>query len=363
MAALAGHTLGVLLTVIVACVWVAASQLIEVIFQDLSFDKPYFLTYFNTVGFTFWLLGGLCVPRWRAKLATPPPEPLLEVNAEPSRCGAWTYVFTALSVCPAWMLANYLFNVSLDMTSVASNSVLSSTSNIWTMLFSACFLQERVDPVKVLAVIVAVGGAALVSTSDAGDGHGSKMGDGAWAWAGDALALVSACMYGVYSVMLKRLVPEGDNALSMPLVFGFIGAAVLLGGWPVFVVLDSTGLEPFELPRPRVLAFLALNAAVGTNLSDVLWARALQLTSPLVATLGLSLTIPIGMLSDVALRGKAFSALYVFGALLILVGFVLGTTAEWMWRRLGRLSHRLAGGRGSLSSARSCRGLETAQGA
>ena len=76
-------------------------------------------------------------------------------------------------VCPAWLAANYLFNLSLDYTSVApcggdiefllqaSNSMFSTTSNLWTMLFSVCFLGERMNPLHVVAVILTMAGRAL----------------------------------------------------------------------------------------------------------------------------------------------------------------------------------------------------------
>lgn len=373
---LAGHCLGVLLIVLVACIWVAASQLITAIYQDLSFDAPYFLTYFNTCGFTLWLLGPLCSPRWRRELAVRPQRShggalLAETFGDeacgassgapreagcpeeaPAACsGARRYISVALSISPGWMLANYLFNLSLDHTSVASNSVLSTTSNLWTMLFSVCFLGESVNPVKLLAVVLTIGGAALVSAADSGevpqDGDGAR-------WQGDAMALTSACMYGAYSVLLKYRVPDGEQTLSMPLVFGFVGLAVLLSGWPFLWFLDATSLERFRLPSARTLGFLSLNALVGTNLSDVLWAQALQLTTPLVATLGLSLTIPLGMLSDMVLHGKSFMAKYIVGAALVLAGFALGSLADSFWAALRRR------GNGQPGSAISPSGIQVA---
>lgn len=70
---------------------------------------------------------------------------------------------------------------------------------------------------------------------------------------------------------------------------------------------------------------------MGTNLSDVLWAYAVQLTTPLTATLGLSLTVPFGMISDALLRGKSFGVQYILGALLVLSGFLLVSFAKPLW--------------------------------
>jgi solute carrier family 35 protein F5 len=51
------------------------------------------------------------------------------------------------------------------------------------------------------------------------------------------------------------------------------------------------------------------------------------LTSPLIATLGLSLTIPAAVVVD-TIRGKSFTWLYLAGALLVLAGFVVTTAAD-----------------------------------
>ena len=85
--------------------------------------------------------------------------------------------------------------------------------------------------------------------------------------------------------------------------------------------------------------FLFLNAWVGTNLSDVLWARSVVMTSPLVATIGLSLTIPVAMASDLVVSSLLppgtvppsqghFSAAYGLGSGLVMAGFVLGNVGE-----------------------------------
>ena len=93
--------------------------------------------------------------------------------------------------------------------------------------------------------------------------------------------------------------------------------------WPGLLVLHYTGLEPFELPSQRVMGLLVINAVIGTFLSDYLWLLAMLMTSPLVVTLGLSLTIPLAILAD-WLLGQTLPAMAMYwsGAALILVSFL-----------------------------------------
>ncbi|CAM9758699.1 unnamed protein product, partial [Hapterophycus canaliculatus] len=51
------------------------------------------------------------------------------------------------------------------------------------------------------------------------------------------------------------------------------------------------------------------------------WARAILLTTPTVATVGCSLTIPIAFTTDFAIHGKVPNGLAVLGALLVVGGF------------------------------------------
>jgi len=73
-----------------------------------------------------------------------------------------------------------------------------------------------------------------------------------------------------------------------------------------------------------VLLSLSLNGLFGTVVSDLVWSFVVLFASALVATLGLSLTIPLAMISD-AIFGKqqGFTARFFGGSALVLAGFTL----------------------------------------
>ena len=88
------------------------------------------------------------------------------------------------------------------------------------------------------------------------------------------------------------------------------------------------------MPSWTVMGYLVLNGLIGTVLSDYLWMLSVLLTSPVVATLGLSLTIPGSMLADFVIHQSRFSWLYVLGSILVLMGFVVVNTDEYISRCL-----------------------------
>ena len=58
-----------------------------------------------------------------------------------------------------------------------------------------------------------------------------------------------------------------------------------------------------------------------TFISDYLWILAMLMTSPLIVTMGLSLSIPLALLGDFVFKGQLKGLFYWFGAFLVLTGF------------------------------------------
>merc|ERR1711874_368945 len=81
--------------------------------------------------------------------------------------------------------------------------------------------------------------------------------------------------------------------------------------------------ERFELPtRPQLLALL-VNGVVGTVMSELLWLFGCFYTSSLIATLAISLTIPLTMLADVLIRKVSYDVLFYVGSVPMFVSFFL----------------------------------------
>ncbi|KAI8348892.1 hypothetical protein B0O80DRAFT_417765 [Mortierella sp. GBAus27b] len=242
----------------------------------------------------------------------------------------------SLAFCILWFLANWASNASLAYTTVASSTILTSMSGLCTLAIGALMKVERFSALKLIAVCVTVIGVALVSESDRREsdqggnnlisimGISSSMISPAAPSAplfGDFLALLSAVFYGCYTVLLKVRI-RNESRVNMSLFFGYVGLFNLVLLWPMFGVLHLTGIEPFELPTgSKVIWMIVVNALFGTFLSDYLWLLSMLLTSPLVVTLGLSLSIPLALLGDIFGNGRILGATYWLGAGLVLAGF------------------------------------------
>lgn len=70
------------------------------------------------------------------------------------------------------------------------------------------------------------------------------------------------------------------------------------------------------------LLFFQTNS-ITSLVSDICWAYAMLLTTPLVVTVGLSLTIPLSLIGQIFLNGQYSSALYWVGAAVVFCSFLV----------------------------------------
>ena len=369
------YLFGLCLLSLVVLLWVSSSVLTQYTLLDLNFGAPFFLTYLSTSMFLFALPFGWCrtpvspvstMPQKTSKGAEEyhgveseedmeigaleveaenktlektqnkmeddtqgmedgsiqmmeEEKTVVEVNREGEaemnrdneKLSVEETALLALKFCFIWFLQNLLFNWSLLLTSVSSTTILSSTSSFFTLILSILILRHPCSFIDFGAVLVTIGGVTIIGLQS---GTNTSL-------SGDVLATLSALIYGFYTTLMKANFPD-DDKINMLFFFGFIGAFNFLFLWPIFFILHYTGAEVFQLPDVKSLAFLALNALISA-LSDYFWARSILLTSPIVATVALSLTIPGAMLYDYIFNSAQFSALYFGGSGLIVVGFLL----------------------------------------
>jgi solute carrier family 35 protein F5 len=68
-----------------------------------------------------------------------------------------------LYLCPIWFVTEYLSNAALARTSVASTTVLSSTSGLFTLFIGVLLGQDSINAAKVIAVFISMAGVVMTT--------------------------------------------------------------------------------------------------------------------------------------------------------------------------------------------------------
>uniref|UniRef100_A0A0D2XV53 DUF3955 domain-containing protein n=1 Tax=Fusarium oxysporum (strain Fo5176) TaxID=660025 RepID=A0A0D2XV53_FUSOF len=341
----ARRTLGFALLLLTVFLWTLYNFIASYMFSDQTYNKPFFIVYLNTSIFAISLIPkffkylrkhGISGMRHDAtqlwsdykhgrintkslyqsedEQAT---ERLISQGYGSTETAAseekLTFKETAVlsfEFCMLWFSANYFASACLEYTSVASVTILTSTSSVWTLIFCSLFGIERFSTAKILGVGASLAGVILISTVDLSGKSDEDRGSfphksPTQIAVGDSMALLSAVIYGLYVTVMKRKVPNEDK-VDMQLFFGLVG---------VFNV--------FELPPSSTLWGIIIFNAVSSFISDISWALALLMTTPLVVTVGLSLTIPLSLIGEILQYQQYSSFTYWVGAAVVFVSFIV----------------------------------------
>ena len=169
----------------------------------------------------------------------------------------------ALEFCMVWFLANYFTAACLEHTSVASSTILTSTSSVWTLIMGSLWGVERFSVRKLLGVLASLTGVILIATVDMSGESDKNRGTFPHKSAkeiavGNTFALLSAVLYGLYTVLMKKKIGD-ETRINMPLFFGLVGLINVFLLWPGIIILHFAGVERFELPpTQRVLLIVVV---------------------------------------------------------------------------------------------------------
>ncbi|OWY95509.1 Drug/Metabolite Transporter, partial [Phytophthora megakarya] len=250
--------LGVTFLVIVALIWTFASLLVQYIFHNLSFQGPFFLTYVGislfSVNLPLWYASQVLFPRAKAWFKGLPTNGKLSHRELLRRSGAQAsreiFRISAI-ISPLWFIANFTYNESLNLTSVSSSTIVSSTSTVFTFLLSVVALKEPFVWMKLAGVVLCMAGniSTIFNDEDADGGTDHVF--------GDLVALFAAFMYGVYTTAIRQLIPN-EESVSISLFFGFIGIINMVCLLPIVLAFHYSSIESLSGLSLEILVLIGI---------------------------------------------------------------------------------------------------------
>ncbi|GFT94442.1 solute carrier family 35 member F5 [Nephila pilipes] len=221
----------------------------------------------------------------------------------------------ALLFCVLWFLGNLSYQEALSNTEAGVVNILSCSSGLFTLILASMFPAnsgDRFTLSKFLAVLLSIVGVTIISNADRGVQNYFPPG-AVW-------SILGAFFYAAYVVLLRRKV-DNEEMLDIPMFFGFVGLFNLLFLWPGFVFLHYTKVEEFQWPSKHQWLLLLCNGLIGTVFSELLWLWGCFLTSSLIATLSVSLTIPLTIFFDIFLKKVDYPLQFFLGTLPMFISF------------------------------------------
>lgn len=216
-------------------------------------------------------------------------------------------------------------NTALKFTLTSNVALLSSTSPLVTILLvGLIYRSERPGMGVVIGSIVAFVGVVLVILNSMSGGvqfEGNPI--------GDLLALATAVLWAVYSLILRRLNVYYDAMFITRKTFfyGLITAIPFLFLQPSIMSPETAFSKPIVVFN---LLFLALGASI---ISFFLWARAIEKVGAVVANNYMYLQPVVALIASVILFHEGITFLGISGFVLILLGLWLG---DYLQARMNR---------------------------
>lgn len=153
----------------------------------------------------------------------------------------------------------FFFSVGLSKTTPVSSSIFSSLQPIWVFIITVLLFKEKISSMKVMGILIGLGGALLCILTQQSDDLASD------AFTGNMFCLFSSITYAIYLILTNKTLKK--ISIFTMLKYTFSGAAfssilvTMIGGFEAPVLSMSIGSKPFlillfVLIFPTVISYL-----------------------------------------------------------------------------------------------------------
>lgn len=203
----------------------------------------------------------------------------------------------------------FLFGTyGISLTSGVNASILSASLPLFTIIFAAVYLKERIRTPQWLGILLGIVGVLIISVQSNQGSNGSLL--------GDILVLTSCFIWAIYVVQMKR--PQDEAELPSEL---FTALTLMLGAIMLvpFAAVETwmVGLPPLPLKGWLSLGYLVLGSSIAAYW---LWNKALESVSAASAGVYLNTLPLVSVLTAIVLLNEAVTWRTILGGSFILIG-------------------------------------------
>lgn len=321
--------------------WISAVQLLNNIMKKTNFDHPIFSAYLNG---SFFILFGFksLLNDFKLKffgsninninVNNNDTSSLLndsdsqinesDLNTPNIQLSNNEIMKVGLYAAVLYFLNCFLGSAALKYTSASNQTILATSSSVFSLIIGVFFNIEKFTIGKLLSVGCSLLGISLITLSSTSDDLFSiflvpneRL--------GDILAIIGALSYSCFLILFKIKLGKQTNSDNDSLVYGYLGFFTIVFGYLILIISNYFNWESLSLPDNNSILFMFILSGFLNGLSDYLGSCASLITSPLSVSLSLSTAIPISMILDSYFYGGVnFTYKYLLGILLILSSFI-----------------------------------------
>lgn len=217
-----------------------------------------------------------------------------------------------------YFLTIFLIQAGISLAGASMASLINSLTPVTVTIFAALFLKEKITPVKILCLVLALVGAAIITQ---GASAGGQM-------LGIALVLLSVISWSLASVAMRLL-----TAKYPPIMVTAYGMVIsLIGHIPAGVasVMQAGGVE-VDLKSVLVVLYLGL---IGSGLAQYTWTSSLSKLPASTCSLFYPLQPLFSALLGALILKETFAPTFFVGMVIISADVIISTLET---RRLSRL--------------------------
>lgn len=264
--------------------------------------------YVEASGFIIMRVGGATILFWLVWLFSRKSKAIREEKIEPK--DYLRIIFAGFFGVALNMLS---FFKGLSLTSPISASVLMVSTPMIVLILSAIILKERMQKRMIFGIILGLIGTAFLIL------YGKSVGNATNATLGNFLVFVNATSYGLYLVIVKKLMDKYNafNFAKWIYLIGFI--MVLPFGWSEFQAIDWS-LMPMDIYLK--IGFVVVFSTFLTYLLNLLTMRELK---PTTISVFVYLQPLFATIFAISLGKDELTVVKIVSAVLIFIGVYLVT--------------------------------------
>lgn len=356
--------LGVVLLVVAIGSWIIGLELVNSVLKGDEYKKPFMFAWYTGSCFSLNLtpdlyryvkskIVGTASGSGSDEAQASETDPLLQdasgaasprsltssekmsLDEGPTELSRLEVAVLAIEIAIIYFAYNIFVMEALQYTSASNQTVLGSTTSIFTLFIGHYLKIDKFTAKKMICIFISLAGVIFINWSESGkESDGGSKFEPSNPILGNFLAILGALMYALYLIVMKIKCGTGKKTTNERKLFGWIGVCQFFLGIPVLMYVHYKGIEEFEFPPPsNAILFLVGINGVLSFVSDYATILAMLLTSPLVTSLSLTSAIPITIFIDFVVArftgGKGNGGdsgsnfIYFLGIISILISVVL----------------------------------------